>query len=617
MSINHSGEESLLKKANSLPASPGVYIMRDKRNQVIYVGKSRKLKNRVSQYFQNSQKNAKTARMISHVHDFDYILCQTEIEALTLENTLIKQYSPKYNIRLKDAKSYPYIKITSGSYPRIIETRSRLSDKGKYFGPFSGTASVHSILNILYKTLGIPSCKRSFPKDIGKERPCLYYQLKQCCGVCTGCVSEAEYGEMIRCATDILRGHTGQAISELEKKMSEYADLEQFEAAARARDTIRALRSLTQKQSVVASPDTNMDVFGMYLDDAFACISLMLVRDGSVTDKLDFTLGAEAIAESETLSAFLVDYYIRQEYIPPTIVLSFELEDGDKQDLEAYLSERAKHKVILRHPQRGTARELCQTVVGNAEEKVRQTRLQAKKDETVLFSLAELLRLETLPERIEAYDISNIGKENLTAGMVVFTNGKPDKRDYRSFKIQSVDGTDDYASMREALGRRLRHLKEDESGSFAQIPDLILVDGGMGHVSVAKEALRAEGMEIPVFGMVKDEYHKTRALCTDREEINIGREQSIFMLIYQIQEEVHRFTVGRTTQAKRKTLKHSSLEKIEGIGPSKAKSLLGAMGTLGAIKRASVDEISAVRGISQTDAIHIYQYFHSNNSKEM
>ena len=614
MSNNILQNEKLLEKANTLPLTPGVYIMRDRHGKVIYVGKSKKLKNRVSQYFQNSKKNTKTAQMVASVEEFDYILCQTEIEALTLENALIKQYTPKYNIRLKDAKSYPYIKITADEYPRILYTRTRTSDRAKYFGPFSGTSVVYSILDILHKSLGIPNCKRSFPKDIGKERPCIYYQMNQCCGVCTGKVGAEEYTALIRLAVDILRGHTAQAVQSLEGEMMRFAEEERFEAAAKCRDTIRALRALTQKQHVVASPDVHMDVFGFASNQSGACISAMYVREGTVVDKNDFLFHADALTESDAFSAFLVEHYLRQEYIPKQVLISFELEEGDRETLESYLSEKAGVRVSVRRPERGEARALCQTVVENAEEKVRQSALEAEKDETILFTLAQLLALETLPERIEAYDISNIGKENLTAGMVVFVNGKPQKSEYRSFHIRSVAGTDDYASMKEALGRRFRHLKEDTSGSFAQYPDLILVDGGRGHVSVAREAMREAGLSIPIFGMVKDDFHKTRALCTDREEINIAREQSVFMLIYKIQEEVHRFTVGRTTAAKRRTIKHSSLEKIEGIGPVKAKKLLLAMGTMGAIKQALPEQLMKVHGINENDAYRIYRYYHPDTA---
>ena len=325
MSQSEKGIEKLLEKANSLPLCPGVYIMKDKNGKIIYVGKSRKLKNRVSQYFQQSKKNTKTAQMVSKVEDFEYIVCKTEIEALALENSLIKQHSPKYNIKLKDAKSYPYIKITAGAYPRVVFTRARNADKGKYFGPFSGTATAYAILDIIYKTLGIPNCKRIFPKDIGKERPCIYYQMGKCCGVCTGKVSKDEYSEIIKCAADILRGHTKASVDMLSKKMMEYAENEQFEAAARCRDTIRALQQLSQKQNVVADPDTNADVFGLYTDGAFACISTMYIRDGVVANKNDFSLSADALTDSGALSAFLVEHYMMSSYIPKLIVISFEL----------------------------------------------------------------------------------------------------------------------------------------------------------------------------------------------------------------------------------------------------------------------------------------------------
>ena len=510
--------DELLNKANSLPLCSGVYIMKDRNGKVIYVGKSRKLKNRVSQYFQNSCKNIKTNRMVSAAEDFDYIRCKTEIEALSLENSLIKQYTPKYNIKLKDAKSYPYIKITAEEYPRILFTRSRLSDKAKYFGPFSGTSTVYSILDILHKSLGIPNCKRSFPKDIGKERPCIYYQMKKCCGVCTGGISKEEYASLIHCASEILRGNISVARQKLEDQMLALAEAERFEAAARCRDTIRALERLNQKQNVVASPDTNVDVFGFYTDELSNCISVMYVRNGVVNDKNDWVFGKDIVSDSNSISAFLVEHYMLRDDIPKMIILSFDLEETDNIDLEAFLSERAGYKVTVKKAERGTLRGLSDVVCGNAEEKARQSKLEAQKDESTLFALADMLRLESLPMRIEAYDISNIGSENITAGMVVFNDGKACKSDYRAFNIKTVVGEpDDYASMREALRRRIKHLKEDDSGSFAQYPDLLLIDGGKGHVAVVKEVLREENIDIPVFGMVKDDFHKTRALCTENE----------------------------------------------------------------------------------------------------
>ncbi len=608
MPQNQKRISELLEKANSLPLCPGVYIMKDKNGKIIYVGKSRKLKNRVSQYFQNSKKNFKTSRMVSSVDDFDYIVCKTEIEALTLENTLIKQHSPKYNIKLKDAKSYPYIKVTDEEYPRIVFTRTRARDKGKYFGPFSGTATVYSVLDILHKSLGIPSCKRQFPRDIGKERPCIYYQMGQCCGVCTGKVSHDEYAGLIKCATDVLRGNTSSAIQMLNDQMLSFAEEERFEAAAKCRDTINALDRLHQKQNVVASPDAEMDVFGLWQDDYCTSISCVYVRGGAVIDKNDYVFGVDTQIDENALCAFLVEHYMRRDIIPREIIISFSLEDEDIATLESYFSQKAGRKISVRRPERGNTRQLCDTVVSNAEQKALQVRLEAQKDESVLVSLAQLLALESVPLRIEAYDISNIGSENITAGMVVYINGKPSKKDYRYFNIKTVNGTDDYASMREAIKRRLAHLS-DGAGSFAEYPDLLLIDGGRGHVSVVQEVLDELELEIPVFGMVKDDYHKTRALCNQTQEINIAKDRAIFTLIYKIQEEVHRFTVGRTTNAKRSTYKHSSLEKIDGIGPSKANKLLSYFGTLAALKKASVDDISKVSGISAKDAVAVYAYF--------
>ena len=599
----------LLDKANALPLCPGVYIMKDRGGRIIYVGKSRKLKNRVSQYFQNSHKNSKTSRMVHSAEDFDYILCKTEIEALTLENTLIKQHSPKYNIKLKDAKSYPYIKITNEEYPRIVFTRTRRADKASYFGPFSGTSTVYSLIDILHKRLGIPSCKKEFPRDIGKDRPCIYYQMGQCCGVCTGKVSSAEYKKLIACASDILRGNTSAAIENLTEQMVAFADEERFEAAAKCRDTINALNNLHQKQNVVASPNTEMDIFGLWRDDYCTCISCMYVRDGAVIDKNDYVFGLDTEVDNDSLCAFLVEHYTRKEYIPREIIVSFVLDDEDKATLESYFYQTAGRKIAVRHPERGNTKQLCDTVVKNAQQKAQYSRLEAQKDESVLIELAELLCLESIPERIEAYDISNIGSENITAGMVVYVNGKPSKADYRVFNIKTVSGTDDYASMQEALRRRVLRMKNDSNGSFANIPDLLLIDGGRTHVSAVLQVLQSEGIELPVFGMVKDEYHKTRALCTDTHEINIAKNRAIYTLIYKIQEEVHRFTVGKTTNAKRSTLKHSSLEKIDGIGPAKAQKLLGYFGTLSNIKAAELLELQKAPGISKADAQNIFLYF--------
>ena len=608
MSDNSTRMQRLLEKANSLPITPGVYIMKDAGGKVIYVGKSRKLKNRVSQYFQNSEKNAKTARMVERVHSFDYILCETEIEALSLENTLIKQYTPKYNIRLKDAKSYPYIKITDEVYPRVVMTRKREADKGKYFGPYSGVSTVYAVIGSLQKALQLPSCKRKFPEQIGKERPCLYYQIKQCCGVCTGKISPQEYADKIHTAAELLRGNTAAEKRRLTERMLELAEQERYEAAAVCRDTIQALDRLSQKQSVVGAPDDEYDVFGLYDDGVLSALSVFFVRGGVCTDKQDYLFDKEHITDRESMLSFICDLYRSRSDIPRLILISFTPEEDDRQTASEFLGGLAGRKVEVRTPERGVLRALCETVTANAKEVAQKSATRQSHREGVLLRLANLLELETYPARIEAYDISNFGKEHLTAGMIVTKEGTFAKRDYRSFKIKSVEGTDDYASMKEALSRRFLHLSDAE-GSFAEYPDLILLDGGKGHVGVVRQLAREMNIDVPIFGMVKDDFHKTRALCTDQEEISIAKEDAVFRFIYGIQEEVHRYTVGTMKKAKTKTMVTSSLTKIPGIGPAKAAALLKMPGGLQAVKRASREELMAITGIGARDADAILEHF--------
>lgn len=601
--------DRLLEKANGLPLCPGVYIMRDGSGKVIYVGKSRKLRNRVSQYFQNSEKNRKTERMVASVRAFDYYLCDNEMEALSLENTLIKQYTPKYNIRLKDAKSYPYIKITAGEYPRLVFTRHRGNDKAKYFGPYSGSGTAYALIGLLNKTLQLPTCSRVFPRDIGKERPCVYYQIGRCSGLCTGKVPAEEYRETMRNAAELLEGKNGEVRRRLEAQMTAYAEEERYEAAAKCRDTLRALGAIREKQKVVASPDTEQDAVAMYSDDLCTCVSVFFIRGGVLHDTQEIICGAEGIPEPEDMTAFLTELYRSRAYIPPEILIGFELADEDCALLTESLSALAGRRVHVRVPEKGTKHTLCELVRKNAAEKARQYEAETGQKESILADLAHKLGLEVLPQRIEAYDISNLGSEHLTAGMVVLVDGVFRKADYRSFKIQTVEGTDDYASMRETLARRLAHLS-DPSGSFAQVPDLILLDGGRGHVSVVRELLTELGLSIPVFGMVKDDYHKTRALCTDTDEISIAKDRGLFTMIYKLQEEVHRYTVRCMEQAKLRTLTTSSLTVIPGIGEAKAKKLLMAFDGLAAVKQADQTALAAVPGITAKDAEAVYAYYH-------
>ena len=605
----------LLEKANHLPLSPGVYLMRNREGRVIYVGKSRKLKNRVSQYFQNSTKHIKTARMVAQVASFDYYLCETEIEALALENTLIKQYNPKYNIRLKDAKSYPYIKITAEPYPRLQFTRSRTADKGRYFGPYSGASVVSSVLHALQRTLRLPSCNRRFPRDIGKERPCLYYRLGQCCGVCTGKVSEQEYGALIQYAAEILRGNTAAVRRALREEMEQAAEAERFERAAALRDTLFALEKLSQKQKVVASPDTNEDVFGLWRDDFGAAMTVFYIREGALVDKREVVFGADEIVDEESLLSFLYAHDRDRTDIPPRVLLSFAIPKEDEELLCTSLSDLAERRVSVHTPERGARKQLCELAVRNAAERMESARRESEKNDENAVRLARLLALEVVPSRIESYDISNLGSEHKTCGMVVMEDGKFKKSDYRSFQIRTVEGSDDYASMREALARRFAHLKDPE-GAFAIPPDLILLDGGRTHVATVRALAKELGIDVPIFGMVKDEFHKTRALCSDTEEISVARDRGVFSMIYRLQEEVHRFSLKRMSSAKSATLRTSSLEKIPGVGKAKAGILLSHMGTLSAVRTAEREALAAVPGIGPVLADKIYTYFHGQEGAE-
>lgn len=620
--------EYLREKSAALPRMPGVYIMQNVRGEVIYIGKSRSLRDRVSQYFHGAH-DPKTTKMAANVHDFRFITCDTEMEALALENSLIKQYTPKYNIRLKDAKSYPYIKINIKSpWPRITMTRKRVPDSSLYFGPYSSTNTVYGVIAQLERTLKIPTCKLRFPEDIGKSRACVYYQLDRCPGVCIGNVSEDEYRETINQAADILRGGTREVISDLKNKMNDAAERLEFEEAARCRDSIASLSKLNERQKAVGSPDVECDVIGLHLtgfdgdDVKFRdCITVFYVRSGYIADSEHFLFGTDEITaynegnggEDSPLTAFIVSLYQSREYIPPEILLSFEISEYDRLLLCDYLTKRAEHKVLVRTPQKGASKYLCNMAVTDAAEHSANNKKQDRNTERTLAALASALKLEVLPERIEAYDVSNLGNEHITCGMVAVINGKLKKSEYRTFSIKTKDTQDDYAAMAEAVSRRLSHIGA-EGDSMSAYPDLFLLDGGRGHVDVISSVVRESGYDIPVFGMVKDEHHKTRTLVDAESEINIARQADVFRLIYGIQEEVHRYTVGRMTNAKRKSLKTSSLTKISGIGPAKADALLAHFRSLGAIKKADAEELSYVRGITKTDAAEIVAYFGKNKN---
>lgn len=600
----------LYEKAKELPLSPGVYLMKDKNGKIIYVGKSKALKNRVSQYFSDSDKHSvKTEKMVSCVCNFDIMLTHTETEALTLENQLIKLHTPKFNIKLKDDRNYPYIKVSMGeAYPRLSVVRKRQPlDKAKYFGPYSGTGVAYSILRTAQKTFGIPSCKKEFPRDIGK-RPCLNYQIGQCCGLCTGKISRSEYRAVFSEVNAFLNGSFGDVKRSLEQKMEFASENMMFESAARYRDRIYSLNKLWERQRVVASPGVERDVIALYSDEISSCLAIFYVRNGSVIDNERFIFGADQIIDGDSITGFLLELYQKREYIPRSIILDLKVNEDDLTALSELLKERAGYNVEIKIPQKGDSKALCRMVYENAKEYALQYRSKTEKDNDTLIKLAQLLRLEVVPENIEAFDISNYGNENITGGMIRYEDRGFKKSAYRTYKITSSATQDDYASMREAVRRRFLHTEEE-------FPDLLLIDGGVGHVGVVKKVLCEMNVDIPVFGMVKDSYHKTRALTDGEREISIAREQSVFQLIYGIQEEVHRYTVSRMTNSKRRTLKTSSLTKISGIGSVKAKALLGAFGGINGVKNADKNSLMLVKGISEKDAENIISYFEKLHDK--
>ena len=598
----------LREKAASLPLTPGVYLMKDKSGRVIYVGKSKAMKNRVSSYFNDMDGHtAKTSAMVNMVSDFDYMLTDTNMEALALENRLIKLYKPKFNIKLKDDKSYPYLRLDlNAEYPRLTFTRRRGDDGAKYFGPFSGAATAISLMKTAQKAFGLAVCNRHFPRDIGRERPCIYKQIGQCSAPCDNSIGAKEYSELNKKAAAFLRGSLGEVKRELEEKKNAAAEALNFEAAAKYRDRIRVLEACRQRQKIAGSPDEERDVVALYSDDVCSVISVFFIREGSVTDNESMIFSPEQITESSDIIAFLCDFYIKREFIPPEILLGFDVSDEDMEDLRGFFENECHARVRVRCPERGDAHKLCEMVRENAAEAARRYAENAVKQNETMIRLAQLLKLEVVPELIEAYDISNIGSDNITAGKIAAENGKFLKSAYRTYRIKGTEGQDDYASMREAVSRRLKHTDD-------RYPDLILLDGGKGHVSVIRRLLEEEGVEIPVFGMVKDSFHKTRALTDDSSEISIAKERDVFIFCYKLQEEVHRYTVGRMHNAKRKSVKRSSLTDIKGIGDAKAKALLSHFKSVSALRNADKEELMTVKGINKTDAELILKHFMSEN----
>jgi excinuclease ABC subunit C len=599
--------ERLRSKANSLPLQPGVYIMKNSDGAVIYVGKSKKLKNRVASYFTGQSHSYKTAKMVSLVRDFDYIVCKTEIEALTLENVLIKKHSPKYNIKLKDAKSYPYIKVTNEDYPKLFVTRERKSDRAKYFGPYQSSQNARAALDAVMRIFTLATCKRSFPKDIGRERPCIYRDMGRCIAPCTGKVSTDEYRSLVKCAEWVLDGNVRETKNMLTGEMNTASENMEFERAAILRDSIYALERLSEKQKVVADAKVNRDVFAMYTSETEGVLAVLSIRSGALVNKNEFILSVNDLTSPDDAISLIADYYDTSGSIPREVMLDFPLSEEDTELLSEYLSLNTKYKVSVRIPERGDGRALCDMALENAKEAAKQHRLEGEREDKNLKRFSELLGLSEIPKRIEAYDISNIGNENITASMVVYSGGKLKKSDYRVFTVKTTGGADDYGSMREVLGRRFSHIG-DGTQSLGDSPDLILLDGGTAHVGVIRELMEERGIDIALFGMVKDDYHKTRAITDGEREISIAQETGVYTFVYNIQEEAHRFALKNSQGAKIKSMTRSSLEKICGIGPKKARLLLSSM-PLAKIRTATKKELSDIKGISEKDAENIYEYY--------
>ncbi|MCI9415358.1 MAG: excinuclease ABC subunit UvrC [Clostridiales bacterium] len=605
----------LRKKAMSLPLLPGVYIMKDDQNKIIYIGKAKALKNRVSQYFGSDTGHPEKVRqMVSRVDHFDYIIADSEFEALVLECSLIKQYMPKYNILLKDSKGYHYIRLSPPPYTRIYEARQKMDDGSRYLGPYVSSMAVQQSVDEVNRIFQLPTCSRVFPRDIGKGRPCLNYYIKQCCGPCTGRMSQADYAERLEQALEFLT-HGGKNTEELlRRRMEEAAENLEFEKAARLRDRITAMRRISQKQKVVMSRVEEQDIIALAQGAGGVCFEVFRFTGGQLHDREHFLLDdidTPAAARTEFIQRY---YSLRDTAPPPQITVDGELEDEEL--LEQWLSEKAGRRVHVVQPQRGEQAQLVEMCRNNAAERIAQQAGMAGRDAAALDELARLLGLKEPPLYIESYDISNTGGSENVAGMVVFENGRPLKSAYRKFAIKTVVGQDDYASMREVLTRRMEeYLKHKEEGSgFGRLPDLILLDGGKGHVSVVKPVVDSYGLNIPVFGMVKDQHHRTRAIAEDGGEISITAKRSAFTLISAIQEEVHRYSIAFHRQKRAKRGIGTELTKIDGVGEARARALLRHFGTMKAIRTASVEELRAVRGVSLPAAEAVHAFFHTEET---
>lgn len=605
-------KKELRRKAMKLPLSPGVYLMHDKSGQIIYIGKAKALKNRVSQYF-GSEKNHdnKVRRMVSHVDWFEYIVCDSEFEALVLESSLIKQNQPKYNILLKDDKGYSYIRVSPGPWPRMTEVKKVEEDGAKYIGPYMSSWSIKQTIDSARKIFRLPDCSRKFPQDFGKGRPCLNYYIKQCCAPCRGRVSEEEYNEAFQEAMDFIKGGSSASVKILTERMEQAAENLEFELAARLRDRINAIEMMGARQKVVASRVEEQDVFALAQGETHTAFEVFRFTGNRLSDRESFlTEGCQP--DPEARSEFLRQYYAIRDRVPPLVVLDGEVEDEEL--LVRWLSEKRGKTVRLLVPQRGDQAQLVQMCRKNAAESIARQTGGSGRDASALDELRRLLGLEKAPAYIESYDISNLAGGENVAGMVVFENGRPLKSAYRKFKIKTVEGQDDYGSMREVIRRRFQEYcvcqEKGEAEGFGRLPDLILLDGGKGHVAAVQPLLEEMGIEVPLFGMVKDDRHRTRAIAQGGGEIAISSYRRAYTLVSSIQDEVHRFAIGYHRQQRKKSAISSTLTSIPGIGEARAKALLKHFKTVTAVSEADLVELEGAPGMTKPAARRVWEHFH-------
>ncbi len=597
----------LKEKALTLPYAPGVYIMRDKGDKVIYVGKAKKLKNRVSQYFQeNAGHSPKTRIMVSHIHHFDVIVAASEFEALVLECSLIKRYLPKYNILLKDDKGYPYLRLDRREiYPKITLVSKIADDGAEYFGPYGSRSVTRDVMEAIRLTLKLPGCTKQFPRDVGKERPCLNYHMNQCAGWCQESKSCTEYREVMEQARQLLLGNYKTVAEEIREKMLSAAENLEFELAASLRDRLAAVENLGKKQLVTALSLADTDVIGYGETEAKACFAVLHFSGGNLLDK-EYEVFPRPDDRQEAVSSLMKQYYISRGLAPKLVLLPFGLEDGEL--FSQLMEEQFGRKSKLRVPQRGDNVRLVELACKNALEEAERVTGREERTGAILTLLGKMLSMEP-PMRIESFDISNISGTDIVASMVVFQDGKPKKSEYKRFRLEGLQNQDDYASMHQVVKRRFAHYKAGDKG-FVEKPDLVLIDGGVNHACVAVEALRELDLSFPVFGMVKDDRHRTRALVTpEGQEISIDSNQNIFAFIGTIQEETHRFAITYHRSLRSKRLRYSELDTIPGIGPKRKQELLRQFKSLTAIGQATLPELERI--LPKDAAAAVYHHFHS------